>query len=157
MTKIFIKLLYFISFSLLSVLSYADLNCANNIDAKGDKQWILSNMCHYDHVVLANIGIGKLEKPYNPMRLFNQTNAFRYQMQILDIYKSKNPSTKMQLSNISCITQNLEISKPTANNLTETRIIAFNDFDDCAYVDIGVYPKADFNLINFTQNLSKNF
>lgn len=146
-----LKIIIILNIVLTTQVCLADdnISCSTANYHNSARDWAISNAYHYNNIVLMQVGIGRVENWYNPFRFFNRINIYRYPAKVLEIYKSDNN----RINDISYLEESREDNVIYSDALVGKRIIAFNNTDDCAYLDIAVFPEANTALINDTKKI----
>lgn len=105
------------------------------------QDWVIENICHFKNTVLAEIESDYLRKWYNPLTHFSPPNTFKYDVNVLEVFKGEAPNT-------SCMFQSTEATFVIRAGIAGTRrIVSFDEPGECVVIDVGAMQKATPELI----------
>lgn len=123
--------------------------CDNPNEPTSREDWVKSNICYFRNTVLVKIKSGYLREWYNPLTHFRVPNVFEYEVEVLDIYKGKAPST-------SCMVESTEATFVISAGITNTRqIVSFDEDGKCIFIDIAAKQQSSSKLEVYAKQLAK--
>ena len=123
--------------------------CNKGIDPRSQKEWIISNICHFDNTVLVEIKSDYLYEWYNPLTHFSAPNVFIYEVEIIEVFSGTNPET-------SCMLESTESTFVITAGISNTRqIVSFNEIGECVFIDVAARQHSTIELESYARSIAK--
>ncbi len=134
--------------SLWGANAYAGI-CDQLVEPTSRKDWVLSNMCHFDNTVLVRIKSDYLREWYNPLTHFRVPNTFEYEVEILEVYKGQAPAT-------SCMLESAEASFVISAGIKNSRqLVSFDGHaTSCVVIDVAARQASSEELEQYASQVA---
>ena len=134
-------------FTLFTFNVYAGV-CEESKEPRSQKDWVLSNMCHFTNTALVTVNDDYLKEWYNPRTHLRSPNIFVYEIELIDIYKGKKPKT-------TCMLQSVEASFVISAGKKGTRnIVSYSDVGKCIVIEVGAMQSSSKELEAYAKKIA---